>query len=178
MASTSAHSLRPRTEPNSTKVPLEPLQPILDPVRMPVEPLHPILLFSWNVQISQWSPEERRPSNSPELIAYFLWLMVIGCLLWLWVVSFHFYLSCSWITQWCSGCRDGGDLIVCMIFNINALCSLCINFGNKDNIVSFQCPSCFKKPGKHVPYVCFCFNFILTNIYVDIALEISILWFC
>ena len=32
------------------------------------------------------------------------------------------------------------------------------------------------KESKSVPYVCFWFNLLLTNIYVDLAMEVSILW--
>jgi len=83
-----------------------------------------------------------------------------------------FYLSHWWIIQWCSGCQDGGDLVLCTNCNIIAICSLCIYFGIGDG---FECPPCFKKK-KPVPYVCFWFNFLLINICVDLAIEISILW--
>ncbi|KIK03069.1 hypothetical protein K443DRAFT_131586 [Laccaria amethystina LaAM-08-1] len=53
---------------------------------------------------------------------------------------------------WCSGCRDGGKLVLCTICKCNAICSVCIEFGINDGVDNFKCPTCFMKESKNIPY--------------------------
>ena len=145
-----------------------------NPLDMPVVPLRPELLFLRSLQQSLRTPKKRRLPISPTMRNHSSQLLVIGYLLWLWVViHICFYLYHWWIIQWCSGCQDGGELVICTNCNTITICTLCIDFRIKDG---FKCPPCFKKQNKPVPYVCFVFNFLLINIHVDIAMEISGPW--
>ncbi|KAF8797533.1 hypothetical protein BYT27DRAFT_7323634, partial [Phlegmacium glaucopus] len=55
---------------------------------------------------------------------------------------------------WCSGCRDGGEVVICITCNTNSICCSCINFELKDGIdhIDFECPPCFLKKDQFAPY--------------------------
>lgn len=139
---------------------------------MPVVPLLPEFLFLRKLQWLLRTPVGIRLKISSNENLLFttsgdrLPPVIVSC-------DICFYLSHWGIIQWCSECRDGGDLAVCTTCNIIGICSVCIDFGMKDG---FVCPPCFERARKLVSYVCFWFNFLLTNIYLGLAMEIPIPW--
>lgn len=57
--------------------------------------------------------------------------------------------------QWCSNCRDGGDIVICTACEANSICRLCVNFEpkNEEDYVPFECPPCFLQKSGDKPYV-------------------------
>ncbi|KAF8813074.1 hypothetical protein BYT27DRAFT_7085341, partial [Phlegmacium glaucopus] len=52
---------------------------------------------------------------------------------------------------WCSSCRNGGMLVLCIFCKTNAVCTECIDFKFDEDVpssIDFQCPSCFLKNDK------------------------------
>jgi hypothetical protein len=61
---------------------------------------------------------------------------------------FHIYICKKYqlnnFIQWCSNCRNGGEMVVCTICGINSICTDCIEFDEtKLEGINFECPSCF-----------------------------------
>ncbi|KIM38491.1 hypothetical protein M413DRAFT_76005 [Hebeloma cylindrosporum] len=48
---------------------------------------------------------------------------------------------------WCSGCRNGGTVVLCTVCDIISMCTSCIDFKGEENVkaLDFECPPCFVK---------------------------------
>jgi len=56
--------------------------------------------------------------------------------------------------QWCSGCRDGGTVVLCNTCQIISMCTICVDFGMIDTkFINFTCPPCSVRADKNAPYV-------------------------
>ncbi|KAF8199436.1 hypothetical protein BJ912DRAFT_948987 [Pholiota molesta] len=55
---------------------------------------------------------------------------------------------------WCSGCKDGGNLVFCSECNFCALCDDCVTLGKGDEgeDIDFICPKCFLWKTPKIPY--------------------------